>query len=370
MMDLARIHGPVAGKQYMVQLDGLRAIAVLAVMVEHWVVPNVGGLYIPWGTAGVHLFFVLSGFLITGILLQARIDAGKAQQSSGSTLIRFYVRRFLRIVPLYYAAVIVAAFTLVEGRQMLVPNLLYTSNFAQWHDQAWAKAVAHFWSLAVEEQFYLVWPFLMLLAPVRLLRPLVWITIVAAPLFRIAMALLRPNDHYFEILPLSCFDALGLGAILSMIQRAGASRRFENMCMLVGAPLWLVTRGLVVAKLNLTAITTLETTALSLLFVGVIGRASRGYTGITGRVLSFGPLVYLGTISYGLYVIHNLVFPVLLSHVRIYPIPAVLNHWLLRYVLLLATTVLIASISWFAFERPINQLKRFVPYAKRLPKAG
>lgn len=366
MMDLARIHGDVAGNRYMVQLDGLRALAVLAVMVEHWV-PDDLRFHLPWGTAGVHLFFVLSGFLITGILLQARIDAEKAVQPVFSTLLRFYARRFLRIFPLYYAAVIITALTLVEGRQMLVPNLLYTSNFAQWHDQEWARAVAHFWSLAVEEQFYLIWPFLMLLVPTRLLQPIVWMTILAAPLFRVSMALLRPEDRFFEILPLSCFDALGLGAILAMLQRAGPTRRLENLCILTGLPLWIATRALVIGKFGLTPITTLETTALSLIFVGIIGRASRGYTGITGRLLSFGPIVYLGTISYGLYVIHNLVFPVLLAHVRIYPIPAVLNHPVLRIVLLFGTTVALASLSWFALERPINQLKRLVPYARRRP---
>jgi peptidoglycan/LPS O-acetylase OafA/YrhL len=363
-MDTARIHGDLAGKHYMRQLDGLRAVAVLGVMIEHWV-PDAYRFHLPWGTAGVHLFFVLSGFLITGILLGAREDASKVNQPVWSTLFRFYARRFLRIFPLYYAVVILAALTLAEGRENLLPNLLYLSNFTQWHEQAWAGAVAHFWSLAVEEQFYLVWPFLMLLAPVLLVRPVVWATVLIAPLFRVAMALFRPEDRFFEILPLSCLDALALGAVLSILQRHGSSRCFENACFIVGLPLWIVTRALVISKAGLTPITTLETTALSLIFAAVIGRASRGFPGITGRVLTFGPIVYLGTISYGLYVMHNLVFPIVLSQIDLYPLPAIRNHWLLRFPLLLCTTILFASLSWFAFERPINQLKRFVPYTPK-----
>ena len=115
----------------MIQLDGLRAFAVLAVLLSHFGAPgNLVVRSLPWGTIGVRLFFVLSGFLITGILLRCRDQRSAGQASAGQLLGSFYTRRFLRIFPVYYA--VLFAVTLVNirpTRDLFVWFLTYTSNF-------------------------------------------------------------------------------------------------------------------------------------------------------------------------------------------------------------------------------------------------
>jgi len=319
--------------------------------------------------AGVRLFFVLSGFLITSILLRARDQAAAIEQPVRTTLARFYIRRFLRIFPLYYAAVALAAIGTREGRYMLLPNLLYVTNFAQFAKGDWTGSVSHFWSLAVEEQFYLIWPLLILWLPRRQIKAVVCIAVLSAPVFRVMMLFLKPNLHLVEVLPVSCLDALGLGGMLAIVrnERQGHSRRFELACLLIGLPLWIALRAGVMAKLSLPeAVWTLEATFASLVFTWVIGRAADGFRGPMGYVLSFGPVVYLGTISYGLYVIHlPFIYWKYLWKTDARLLQDIMLWTPSRFLLLFLITVCIASVSWWFYERPINSLKRYWPYVSR-----
>ena len=178
-------------------LDGLRAIAVGLVLLHHLVplhriVPHppgtkVGNVVPPLGYIGVSLFFVLSGFLITRILLagRERVDAGHT--TTPRLLGAFYVRRTLRIFPLYYATLLVL--TLLDTglvRDRIAWHATYTSNWLFSSAAAWSAGGSerHFWTLAVEEQFYLLWPWLMLLVPARLLPGALVLTFLAAPAWR------------------------------------------------------------------------------------------------------------------------------------------------------------------------------------------
>src|SRR6187402_354046 len=155
---------------------------------------------------GVRLCFVISGFLITGILLSWR------NQPLGLALKTFYRRRALRIFPLFYF-VLAAAAVLNIGpvRDTLVWHVSYLSNFYFYLRGDWHGSVSHLWSLAVEEQFYLVWPWLLLCAPARWLRPAIVAMIAVAPVSRLLFP--HPMD---SVLPTSCLDSLGLGALLAL----------------------------------------------------------------------------------------------------------------------------------------------------------
>src|SRR5262245_17453298 len=118
---------PVAAPRHVLQLDGLRAIAVLCVCWHHWM-PKRWHLGLNWGATGVDLFFVLSGFLISGILLQCRRPIEERRQSVAFTARRFYVRRFLRIFPLYYAVLAVVTLALALEPGILVSLWTYTFN--------------------------------------------------------------------------------------------------------------------------------------------------------------------------------------------------------------------------------------------------
>ena len=144
------------------QLDALRGIAVAAVAYSHWIAPRYQ-FGIRWGTAGVTLFFVLSGYLISGILLDCR-----TQSDRPFALRSFYARRFLRIFPLYdLVLLILFAVNLPPVRQTIFWHLTYLSNFYFLHHGGWHGPISIFWTLAVEEQFYLFWPAILLFVPNR-----------------------------------------------------------------------------------------------------------------------------------------------------------------------------------------------------------
>src|SRR5208337_4189358 len=145
-------------------LDGIRALAVIAVMIQHFDPGTVR--WIKLGHVGVRVFFVLSGFLITGILLQARQSAEIDGLSKWRVLRNFYARRFLRIFPIYYLVILVTWVAgIAEMRESVGWNLSYLSNFYFYQRGTGNYSVTHLWSLAVEEQFYLLWPLLILFLP-------------------------------------------------------------------------------------------------------------------------------------------------------------------------------------------------------------
>jgi peptidoglycan/LPS O-acetylase OafA/YrhL len=210
---------------YMAQLDGLRAFAVLAVLMHH-----LGEVYFdhPMGVAavyGVKLFFVLSGFLITGILLRAADKVHGGQTSVFQAMKRFYARRTLRIFPLYYTVVLVCCVLNVTPAREVVGWLLsYTLNIKM-AGQGWYEATfAHFWSLCVEEQFYVTWPWLVLFVPARWRLRLVFSMLLVAPLLRIAYVLsgyTLMTGLATYISTLMCLDSLGTGALLAILSHQG-----------------------------------------------------------------------------------------------------------------------------------------------------
>lgn len=152
---------------YIIELDGFRAIAVIAVLLVHW------GVFGP-GWIGVQMFFVLSGYLISANLL-----SGRDRHKPISPYIKnFFWRRFLRLTPLYYlyaTVFVIIGFILgTTGTQkLIIPTPTYTLNiYALIPDHADIAGVGHFWSLGVEEQFYLLWPFLIFLFLQKFLRSL------------------------------------------------------------------------------------------------------------------------------------------------------------------------------------------------------
>jgi len=150
---------------YFPQLDGIRTLAVLMVIVSHWYRGSDLPLLYYGGAMGVGLFFVLSGFLITHILLgqQARFQEGGSEVKS-AILKTFYIRRTLRIFPIYY--LYVAALLMLgtgQAREIWAWLITYTYNFQLFLTNHWHSGyVEHLWSLAIEEQYYLIWPALLL----------------------------------------------------------------------------------------------------------------------------------------------------------------------------------------------------------------
>jgi peptidoglycan/LPS O-acetylase OafA/YrhL len=343
------------------QLDGLRAIAVAAVLVDHsFTIPWVGQLYF-WtpGAVGVRLFFVLSGFLITGILLQARWTTGERPGAIAAIWRAFYLRRALRIVPLAYLAIAVAwmiRFPAIRDGGWWY--LAYASNIrASLPNVEWDSGLGHFWSLAVEEQFYLIWPAILLLIPRRHLLAAMVVAVLAAGAMR---GLLFEHGQFLAAYLLSParFDALAAGGLLALLlQRGHPMQRLVGQTAAVGAGLLVL--GVTLPHTGLWAVAD-EWAAVALSGAAILG-AARGYRGLAGRVLQSRLMVYLGTISYGIYVIHYPI-PRAASHIHNQVWLHLFEHGVSRLLLVSALSIALAAISWHWFEKPINDLKRHVPY--------
>ena len=355
---------------HMPQLDGLRALAVLAVVWFHWIPGAIKPLGVSLGEMGVNLFFVLSGFLITGILL----DNVRARSEENFHVLRqFYFRRLLRIFPLYYATIfLLVLLNIPPFREAFGWHLLYLQNFYQWKHGAgiWGS---HLWTLAVEEQFYILWPFFVLFTPGKWLPVLLPLAILIGPLFRFVCWKNGMPDEVVRLLP-AAVDTLVLGASMALVVRSAGSHLVRKLAFLA-----LVTGGSLLVLIHLTDILVLKafrTTAVGLVFTWLIWRASIGFRGVIGRLLECGPATYLGKISYGVYVIHG--FPGAIWNWFFYSAP-VPGHRIFDYLGLphnlmdslwihlgwnLVFTTVLSILSWKYFEAPINSLKRFFPYSK------
>jgi peptidoglycan/LPS O-acetylase OafA/YrhL len=279
---------------YIPALDGLRAIAVFAVIYTHYYPPEywLAGVY--WGNHGVRLFFVISGFLITdGILTRAR--SGKFSYSS------FMIKRVARLYPaLLFFVFLCAALNVDNIRSDIAWHLLYLSNVLFALRDGWGGAASHLWSLAVEQQFYLFWPLLIVASQRHLVAALAAI-IVCGPLFRHLWSAAGYGDIGAWVLPIACFDALGIGALVA-VSREGFphARQFWAFAAAAGALL------VIVPPADWLRGDTLLHTGAALLFGCVVFlcvsvRRSNVFTGL----LSIGWVRYLGSISYGIYLYHN-----------------------------------------------------------------
>jgi len=338
---------------YIPGLDGLRFIAFLLVFYFHFNLETGVGWY------GVDLFFVISGYLITTILISIK--------KSGGRLFPFYVRRALRILPLYYLFLIVAIGFFgyhSGGNASLLANITHTSNLYFGYTGQWFLP-KHVWSLSMEEQFYLLWPLVVLLLSVPNLQRLLRYMIMSAVLARIAAHLAGFSPTAIYTLPWFRWDTLGSGALLALSIESHdpivsfISRYRWKFLILSVLVIWCATAGNIVKNASLAWPAIGFSSVILACGCLVAAVINRDYL---VNVLEVAPLRFLGKISYGLYLWHPLVRWLLIKYFgEMWGNPA--NQDPLIIALTLLGTVLIASVSWFLFERPILSLKRVVAYS-------
>ncbi len=356
-------------QEYQPQFDGLRAIAVLTVMLDHF------GADIPdfplpdsvhLGATGVRLFLVLSGYFITASLCRTRDCIDADQVKARTALGVFYRRRFLRILPAYgLFAVVGLALNVGAMREHAGWLLTGTVNWLiAWRDQ-WPLAISHLWSICVQEQFYLVWPFVILFLPRRWILHAIVTAAIAGIAFRIGCVLLSAPLISRWVLPFGSLDSLGAGALLGWWGGRLLSNR-TRWPVAIGCVLMLSAAAYLrngdATRLVSVLVEPLEACALVLL----VARTVTGFNGWIGRLLTLRGLVYAGQISYGLYIYHILI-SVLVD--RWLPEP---GRWLIdvpamRLLTLSAATLLAAVLSWRLIEQPINRLRGASPRLSRQP---
>jgi peptidoglycan/LPS O-acetylase OafA/YrhL len=360
--------------RHMAQLDGLRALAAGMVVCYHFWGP--ARQYVHFGGIGVRVFFVLSGFLITGILLRSRLRLDSGRTAAGITLRRFYIRRVLRIFPLYYVALAIAWYGKVSGaREGMVWHAAYLSNVHFFLVNAvrpgqWGGHVGHFWSLAVEEQFYLLWPWIILFAPRRWLPGVALGLAAVGPIFRFVVFGITGNDITTVLLP-GCIDSLALGAYLAMtvlpefashplVRPIGPAVLWGGLLLLGASQAAEQTDGFWMFRIVSFDL------AVALTGVWLVARAAEGMRGPAGKFLELAPLRYLGTISYGVYVYHMMLPELVPRVVRRLGYPDLLaplvDQTLPFLIFYGAASIAVAAVSWHLFEGPINRLKARFEY--------
>ena len=357
---------PPAARQ--LQLDALRAFAVGAVLLAHFS-PTAHGLAPDLGFAGVRLFFVLSGFLITGILLRARDSVRAGASTLQVELRRFVVRRALRILPAFYLLLVVnALLDIGSTRADFWWHALYLSNLPMGLDGHWRDLLTHLWSLAVEQQFYLIWPWLVL-GVLRVSLPALLISaFTAGPLFRLGCVLLAPENPVAPlVLTPACLDPLAAGGLVAWIaHQSGTASPAHTLARRMGiACLPLALACTLAVPVEWQGVMTVGGPALqSFAFAALVGGAAIGFIGPVGALLSWRPLLWLGSISYGIYLFHNnahWIGPRILRQLTHYEM-AYLPSEALHVTYLALLSILAAATSWVLVEKPILSLKaRFTP---------
>ncbi len=358
-------------QRHMPQLDSLRAFAVFGVMVEHFLPPTDAiRAALPWGDFGVRLFFVLSGFLISGILLRCRDQLDSRELALGAIIRTFFARRFIRLIPVYYAYLAAIAVLLPPARRYLWIFVLYLQNFLfALNPKVFQLMLAHFWTLAVEEQFYITWPAVLLLVPRRRLPMVLTVIVVAGPMLRLVGLAFGLSPHQIRMMMPAHFDTLGLGGLLALLQSGSEGPESGRARMLAAAGFWvglgLSVVAVVAERLQLRALNVLiSESAMGLLCTWIVFRAARGFGGFAGTILDSKALQYVGKISYGIYVYHFNVPGLIRDKLAVrFGVALPSSPWQ-RFSILVAFTLAVASLSWHWFERPLNRLKNRFPYRR------
>ena len=373
---------PPENKVFYPALDGMRAFAILLVFSEHYILTLLPAS-LRWGWTGVDFFFVLSGFLITGILYDTRNASHRFRN--------FYVRRSLRIFPLYYG-VLLATLMLTPVFHWTWSRVwflwpFYLGNYARFADlrnfhpghdpmnilfsrrTLLPTYFGHFWSICVEEQFYLAWPVLVFFIRNRIrLRNLCFGVILIEPILRLlascfASQRLLQADLLYLATPLR-LDALLLGAALALMLRgdeAATLRRFAGTFFALVTPCFLL---MVCAKPYLAGwpaifphlMDALSFTVVDFTAAGVLLLALNPDT-LVFRLFTLKPLQRLGQVSYGFYVFHylpaayydhylRLLIGRYTSHVQLILIPVAF-----------LSTLALSLLSFRYFEAPFLRLK-------------
>jgi peptidoglycan/LPS O-acetylase OafA/YrhL len=345
------------------QLDSIRGIAVALVVLHHWI-SNTLGL----GNIGVQLFFVLSGFLITGILLDLRFRREAGTSDLRQILITFWQGRAARILPVVFITLtaVLLAGDRFEKRGDMIWHFAFASNILFFRRGEFGSSLAHFWTLAVEQQFYLLWPFVILFVSRRFLEGVIVALIALAPVTRLGLYVAGYEDFsQFNVLPFANFDSLGLGALIALWTRMPephTQTRWRLLMVLgiAGALAVVLSRALGPIPANI------EQSFYALTFAWLIAAASMDLLGPVRWILEWRPLVGLGVVSYGIYAYHVFAPRLVGAGLRAADAPPVLQGGVPLFVLSAAVTLAAACLSWFAIERPINDARRRIQARARL----
>ena len=346
-------------------IDGWRAIAAGMVVIAH-LFPQHGApnTWMVLGGIGVTVFFIISGYLISMVLFTAKEHVAEGRLTTGAALRRFYIRRTLRIAPIYYGSIFAMwLIGLPPVRDHLAWLVTYTSNLGYVLANVDFQNVGHFWSLGVEEQFYVVWPLVILMvaraALGRAIARLFWGSLVVL----LAIGFGGGSVYLMTMLPVGGASlALSYGGLLAYgkFYEKGIRPLLLRLSLWVGVPSFAYSQFVWWWHGGHPALDLFECRIIYVwsvtLFFGALFILSLTPGSVLNRILCFPVLRYLGRISYGVYVYHLLLDPYFYSIWSRCGLRVSAGHYT-EGILKSLTTIAVAAVSWHCFEKPILSLK-------------
>ena len=347
----------VLKRNYYFNLDTIRCVAAFMVVGFHWIPSKMGAF--PFAKLGVDIFFVLSGFLISEILFKNNQETGDNRSLKRHAIKVFYIKRSLRIFPIYY--LLVCLFFILNQPPIggnWIYLFSYTTNFLLYHKKEWIYPLSHLWSLSVEEQFYIIWPFFIFFIKRKWHLYLILLTLIFSLVFIIFDS---PRNYFFFVLPFSCMSSLATGALLAYLktQREHLFYRFAPYSL----PVLFLTGLVLIFSSRFSFI--VQHIVIAIMAFALITYAVTCRNRTVNKIFSNPVTSYLGKISYGIYLYHNTI-PWLVrslngtetATVRNFPVllPAFKNGYAILVENLLFLLI-VSSVSWFLIERPVNKLK-------------
>jgi peptidoglycan/LPS O-acetylase OafA/YrhL len=335
------------------QLDGWRAFAVLGVMGQHWLPEKWRGPF-PF-EIGLFFFLTLTGFLITRILLRDRAmgeDGGGKWR--GKAYLDFQKRRMTRILIPCYVAML---FAMAVGAQDIRNHPF--AYFGQWVNfhmaflEKWPSGTAHYWTLAIQIQFYLLWPLVVFYIPGRFLTVAFFFTVLLGPLSRMLIEIKFSGIYHSEAITLTALDYFGVGALLALAMERGMSAGDRRLKWAAVVAFCGYTALYISGEMNqrIAGFCYIQQTLVSVVFAGLISATMAGFSGVLGKVLDSSPIQHIGRLSYGLYLFHTPV-PLLLGIVMPFLWgPFFVGYWqIIRLVVFSLTSWGLAYLCWRYLE--------------------
>lgn len=356
-------------------LDGYRGLAVILVLISHWLVISYFPEYIflKLGFLGVNFFFVLSGFLITEILIievYSKVD-------KKIILKNFFAKRTLRIFPIYYLTILILAFFNIRNSFDLLPwTLTYTLNIGQnWFGAAGGPMFMHIWSLCVEEQFYLILPLVLVFSKMSNYLKIFVGFVILSIVFK--AFIYKAGFQNFESINhsnlLAAVDALGVGSVLAYLKRF--KNRFwkkieelpKYLIIILALMFWVMSYHSETYKLLSTSLMRFTAACLGGI---IIVKAVSQQNYLLNDFFNLKFIKLMGKISYGVYLYHWIISFLLLPYFTMYwesinfnvlgPLQIIQYHkYLGSFIFFFTTTLVVASLSYYWIEKPILKLKRY-----------
>jgi peptidoglycan/LPS O-acetylase OafA/YrhL len=358
---------------YVKQLDSIRAIAVALVVFSHWTLLGANSFF-PWGSIGVTVFFVLSGFLITNILLKKKkdIEEKKSNENKLAAIGKFMMRRALRIFPIYYLLLII----LFLGAKYL-PNpipqdwkyyALYVENYLFYFRQSYPGGkLSPMWSLAVEEQFYLIWPWLIFFVTHKNIKYVLALGVIISIFSLLILPLALEKKEFIVFLTPSCFDAFCWGGFLSYttVYQKENLEKFSRVFRILGITSIILYISLQCLQIPFDFI---ARTLLSIFVTWILSIILLNKTGGFDTLFSNRLLISIGKVSYGIYLYHNFIPLATIASIHWLKKNQIISqsftwmdneHSLFSYLIYASILFVIAYASYYLLEKPILKLKSY-----------